>query len=391
MGGQQIEVYAGDLWKYDTKANTWAWMSGLVNTANPAPSYGTLLTPSLSNIPGGRRASSIVVTSTGTLWLFGGFGLGYGSQLGVLGDMWRFTAAQGWVFVTGTSSVNFVTPNTAFSSPSARQTACMAVDQQDTIWLFGGQDSAFALDDLWYFDGTCSFRFAAGATVSGNIIDNSHGVYTAVKNATAFPGWGQLPASRFSFACGIDHSNNLFIFGGGTNPNPAHGYLVVTNDFWTLGAYLNCPAGTYKASIGESVCTQCDVVRLLLVSFVCVYSVLLFLQGTYSSVTGLGSQTACQLCPCGKYCGSAGLKNGTSCAAGSYSSTGASACTLATPGYWSLTGACSQQPCPSGAALHSCYWLVSSPCVQVPIVRSPLLSQRLALVVLTIRARSQPP
>uniref|UniRef100_K3WJP5 Tyrosine-protein kinase ephrin type A/B receptor-like domain-containing protein n=1 Tax=Globisporangium ultimum (strain ATCC 200006 / CBS 805.95 / DAOM BR144) TaxID=431595 RepID=K3WJP5_GLOUD len=73
--------------------------------------------------------------------------------------------------------------------------------------------------------------------------------------------------------------------------------------------------------------------------------------GTYNNFTGLESESQCIPCPPGKYCETPGLFLPTgNCIAGYYCMGGASTPTqtVTEPGYYSLDGAFSQLPCPSG-------------------------------------------
>jgi hypothetical protein len=78
-----------DLWMFNPSNKTWTWVSGS-NTANAFGNYGTLGTPSASNVPGARDASSSWIDRNGDLWLFGGTGYALGAPLGTLNDLWLY-------------------------------------------------------------------------------------------------------------------------------------------------------------------------------------------------------------------------------------------------------------------------------------------------------------
>ncbi len=94
--------YLNDLWEYTPSAtgNTgeWTWMggSGTVPFAGDGPSgvYGSLGTPSSTNVPGGRSDAVSWVDASGNLWLFGGNGDDSTGALGYLNDLWKYTRAQ---------------------------------------------------------------------------------------------------------------------------------------------------------------------------------------------------------------------------------------------------------------------------------------------------------
>ena len=162
--------------------------------------------------------------------------------------------------VAGCNAVNYI--GKQYVAPCARSSACMLIDPQDQVFVFGGQDANNrTVNDLWYMDNTCSFHYTVGTPN-----DNQVGTTSNMSSPSAFPKFGQLPTSRHSFACGLDYSNNLFVYGGVTFPKPPQGTLGMTNDWWTMGKYLYCGAGYFKNSLGESACTPCPWVCSMLTS-----------------------------------------------------------------------------------------------------------------------------
>ena len=67
----QLKGYLNDLWKYSN--NQWTWVSGN-NSVNAAGVYGTQGVASASNYPGARYGAVSWIDSSGSLWLFGGYG-----------------------------------------------------------------------------------------------------------------------------------------------------------------------------------------------------------------------------------------------------------------------------------------------------------------------------
>jgi hypothetical protein len=54
VGENPVVQALNDLWVYNISANTWTWIAGDTLGQFPAPSYGTMGTPSPQNTPGGR-------------------------------------------------------------------------------------------------------------------------------------------------------------------------------------------------------------------------------------------------------------------------------------------------------------------------------------------------
>lgn len=134
------------------------------------PVYGTLGVASASNTPGGRDSAVAWIDSSGSLWLFGGFGYdsasGTGGTSGYLNDLWEFNPTTNeWTWVggpnTGKGSGMYGTPGTPTASnvPGARGSEGVPVVWTDTsgnFWLFGGvgYDSVGTLgelNDLWRY------------------------------------------------------------------------------------------------------------------------------------------------------------------------------------------------------------------------------------------------
>jgi hypothetical protein len=90
-GANGTNQYLNDLWKFDTSKDEWTWMGGS-DTGNALGVYGTLGTPSGTNVPGARGSEGIPVAwtdSSDNFWLFGGEGndsSGFGSR----NDLWRY-------------------------------------------------------------------------------------------------------------------------------------------------------------------------------------------------------------------------------------------------------------------------------------------------------------
>ena len=74
-----IKGYLNDLWKYSN--NEWTWISGN-NTRNASGIYGTKGISSPFNYPGARGNAVGGIDSSGSFWLFGGYGYDINGNIG---------------------------------------------------------------------------------------------------------------------------------------------------------------------------------------------------------------------------------------------------------------------------------------------------------------------
>jgi N-acetylneuraminic acid mutarotase len=105
FGGQgpdstDTEGALNDLWEFDPSLNEWSWMGG--SSAVPAACqaivywcgqfsvFGTIQTPALGNVPGGRYDLAGWNDGKGGFWLFGGIGFDFRGFPGYLNDLWEF-------------------------------------------------------------------------------------------------------------------------------------------------------------------------------------------------------------------------------------------------------------------------------------------------------------
>jgi N-acetylneuraminic acid mutarotase len=92
-----VQGVLNDLWKFTTTANQWTWVSGSSSTGQLGV-YGTLDTPSASNVPGARTGAVGWTDKDDNLWLVGGNGEDSAGLQGDLNDVWEFSPANGeWV------------------------------------------------------------------------------------------------------------------------------------------------------------------------------------------------------------------------------------------------------------------------------------------------------
>jgi N-acetylneuraminic acid mutarotase len=106
FGGQGRDVAGtagalSDLWKFSIATRQWTWVSG-ADVVNSPGMYGVQNAPSTANRPGARSNGTSWIDSTGTLWLFGGYGRDSTGAAGSLDDLWQFTPATGsWSWISG--------------------------------------------------------------------------------------------------------------------------------------------------------------------------------------------------------------------------------------------------------------------------------------------------
>ena len=222
-----------DLWRYSPGTAQWTWISG-GNGVNAAGAYGTQAAASASNVPGARYAASSWMDSSGTLWLFGGYGYDSTGTAGKLNDLWQYSPSSGqWTWVGGEVVANatavYGTLGTASASivPGARQAASAWIDASGNLFLFGGVGYDLSggvgnLNDLWSYSPSTS----EWTWVSGGSGDNAAGVSVTQGTASV----DNVPGARNSAGSWIDSSGNLWLFGGdGYDSTGALGYL---NDLW---------------------------------------------------------------------------------------------------------------------------------------------------------------
>lgn len=146
-----------DVWKFNPTLNTWSWFGGS-SSINSAGVYGTIGTPSTSNIPGARRGAATTIDSIGNLWMIGGYGYGAsGVGVGYLSDLWVFDNVENqWYWAGGSNSID-QTGSYGVSSgvrPGGREKAILWTTGAEELTLFGGTGIAAALpagkmNDVW--------------------------------------------------------------------------------------------------------------------------------------------------------------------------------------------------------------------------------------------------
>jgi hypothetical protein len=176
-----------DLWKFDTTATEWTWISGSKGATSTPGNYGTQGVAAASNVPGARWLSAAWSDTHGNLWLFGGQGFDATGN-GSLGDLWEYAlsattdpgnpakiALGQWTWIKGPDAVSqpgiygrqadpavwpHVTSNPGTRWGPAYWTTTPAQTGEQQFWMFGGEGfdatgsagTGFRLlDDLWRY------------------------------------------------------------------------------------------------------------------------------------------------------------------------------------------------------------------------------------------------
>ncbi len=234
FGGSDINGFHNDLWKFDTSAQTWTWISGST-AVNATGVYGTQGTPGTDNFPGARTKSTAWIDADGNFWVFGGFGFnGPGSTFASLNDLWVFDVAGGsWTWVGGANTpdplgVYGITPSQD-NIPGSRFDATAIKDAGGKIWWFGGSgngelNSFGRMNDLWTFEpNTRVWTWLKG---------DNHPSHVGVYGTRLVPDIANTPRARSGVALSFDAAGKLWLFGG----TDANGY---NNDLWRYDPATN--------------------------------------------------------------------------------------------------------------------------------------------------------
>lgn len=242
-GGATSPVTSGSYTILAVPPNTWTWVGGDPFTIEPAGTYGELGLALAQNFPGGRTAAASWTDTSGNFWLFGGSGIDAIGNQGALNDLWEYKAGAQiqdgqWVWMGGSSTLSSTlscAPQTtiicpgqpgvygtqgqpaAGNIPGGRMGAVTWVDGSGNLWLFGGvggQLDTYAdshgvpiyFNDLWKFNPLTD----QWTWISGSNTGNQFGVYGTLGTPAA----GNVPGARYGAMGWVDHSGNLWMFGG---------------------------------------------------------------------------------------------------------------------------------------------------------------------------------
>ena len=224
-----------DLWKYDVATNRWTWVSGS-DVVNATGIYGTKGTAAAVNIPGGRRFPNGWVDGVGNIWIFAG-GSGTSGNIPI-NDLWKYDVVTNeWTWVNGdptysvagvygTKGVPAVT-----NKPGARHGSVVAVDANNTVWVFSGvgvdaNGNSGYLNDLWSYDMTTGqWTWQSGPnTRNGTAVYGTQGVANV----------NNMPGGRYFSTAWMDGAGNFWMLGGSVHPS-------YYNDLWKYSPLQTLP------------------------------------------------------------------------------------------------------------------------------------------------------
>jgi N-acetylneuraminic acid mutarotase len=254
-----------DLWKFTPSTGQWTWVSGSNIAAQPG-TYGTLGSPSGSNIPGGRQSEAAWIDSSGNLWLFGGYGYDSTGDEDELNDLWSFNPSTAeWTWVSGSNLAAQPGTYGTLGSPSSnnipggRQNEAAWIDSSNNLWLFGGygydsQGNEEGLNDLWEFGPLGGeWTWMDGNTTLLDGWESRPGVYGTLGVASS----SNIPGGRYGASNWTDTSGNFWLFGGqGADDSSNDGNDLPLNDLWKYKftvptaalPVFSPPAGTYPTA-----------------------------------------------------------------------------------------------------------------------------------------------
>jgi hypothetical protein len=233
--------------------------------------YGTLGTPAVGNVPGGRYDASSWIDNSGNLWLFGGQGFdANGVYAQDFNDLWEFnTSTKQWAWMGGSNIISCAsgatlplcgpagvygtlgTPDTG-NVPGGRYSASSWIDSSGNFWLFGGQGfdanggNLGSLNDLWEFNPSMNkWTWMSGSStmpcyqLPSEVWCGQVGVYGSMGKAAN----GNFPGGRDAALSWTDNSGNLWLFGGvgyGASLTITNGYADASlNDLWEFNPSTN--------------------------------------------------------------------------------------------------------------------------------------------------------
>ncbi|HKR04705.1 MAG TPA: kelch repeat-containing protein [Bacteroidia bacterium] len=234
---QLIPVQYADLWKFDPVTYEWTWMKGPGGGSIECPVYGIKGVSSPNNTPGIRYVGTgSTVDTSGNFWLFGGYGC-----FNAMNDLWKFDPTiLEWTWVSGDSIPGqpgvfgtYQVPGINNIPPSRAEFSTMWTDNNNNIWLFGGQEltATSALNDLWRYNiltGEWTWMHGSNSTWAQGIY-GTKGVSDPLNT----------PGGRWSYSHWKDGDGNLWLYAGLSPDSVMGSVFYCFNDLWKFNLMNN--------------------------------------------------------------------------------------------------------------------------------------------------------
>jgi gliding motility-associated-like protein len=231
FGGLDLVIFGmyNTLWKYDVSTNMWTWMHGS-QSPEQASVYGTQGQFAPDNVPGSRSYGTTCWTDLdGKFWMFGGYG--YASDVFMIGyssELWCYDPAiNQWAWMNGPNNFNnaqgsFGTmgvPADTNYPPGTAETNIAWTHDDGTLWMYGGDASGIAQDNMWMYDiptNRWTWISGTGYNSTSTVNYGTMGVEAPTNN----------PGPRSSYAAFKDGLNNFYFYGGNEE------YALWRQDVW---------------------------------------------------------------------------------------------------------------------------------------------------------------
>jgi len=266
------------LWRYNPVTNLWALLKF---TWDPSGIYGTEGIPDSSNGPGNRFGSTIWEDHLGHIWMFGGGTSGYSYS-----DLWKYNiATNNWTWMKGPDHweipgvYGFKGISDSINNPSPRREAVGWVDSDNNLWMFGGFNTYYNIDDqyrndLWMYNTVTNEWTWQG----GDSLVNSGGA----SGNKGIPNTIYFPRSRACTCSWSDDSDNFYLYGG--RGGPINYYTL--GDVWrynrntkewtwlsgplqedsagTIGSYCDAQENFFPTTRQQATCVKLDSSKIFL-------------------------------------------------------------------------------------------------------------------------------
>lgn len=231
-----------DLWRFDFGTGLWTWVGGS-DGPGAVPEFGKIGIPSFDAFPGARSFAAAWTDAAGSLWLFGGYGVGTADSSGQLADLWKLDSTGLWTWAGGAAGANapgqYGTRGvpSPWSYPGGREAPVAWSDGKGSLWLFGGYGwvsngssaGSSVLNDLWKLD----LSSRQWTWISGSNALDPLGVY----GTKGTPSPSNVPGGRMGAVGWADSHGHLWLHGGyGLGSLPTGGVYDRLGDLWRFAA-----------------------------------------------------------------------------------------------------------------------------------------------------------